>query len=249
LAPNVVGLSSDKVSKTPFQADAHNRCDNTSPLPHDAIDQRGGRSGGPATTAHHRESSKSTPEQQLAVTADNILAGPLPCGEAMHTDTASVTSVIPRVVLRGEEYLPTFSGDPDEDPEIFITEIREFFAAPQNVSLPKRVKARLAHRQLRGRAAKANLFFLTRDRTISDLEGRLLEEFGAEANFAELYEELKRGTLGWEEPVEVFFARKTALYRRLFPDAPKARLVKELINQMPHQARPTLTGQCPQRVY
>jgi hypothetical protein len=185
------------------------------------------------------------PEQQLAVTADNILAGPPPCGEAMHTDTASVTSVILTVVLRGEEYLPTFSGDPDEDPEMFIAEIREFFAAPQNASLPERVKARLAHRQLRGRAAKSNLFFLTRDRTISDLEGRLLEEFGAEANFAELYEEFKRGTLGWEEPVEVFFARKTALYRRLFPDAPEARLVKELINQMP---RPTLAGQCPQRV-
>jgi hypothetical protein len=183
------------------------------------------------------------PEQQLAVTADNILAGPPPCGEAMHTDTASVTSVILTVVLRGEEYLPTFSGDPDEDPEIFITDIREFFAAPQNVSLPERVKARLAHRQLRVRAAKVNLFFLTRDRTISDLE-----EFGAEAKFAELYEEFKRSTLGWEEPVEVFFARKTAFYRRLFPDAPKARLVKELINQMPHQARPTLTGQCPQRV-
>jgi hypothetical protein len=188
------------------------------------------------------------PEQQLAVTADNILAGPPPCSEAMQTDTASVTSVIPTVVLRGEEYLPTFSGDPDEDPEMFIAEIREFFAAPQNASLPERGKARLAHRQLRGRAAKANLFFLTRDRTISDLEGRLLEEFGAEANFAELYEEFKRGTLGWEEPVEVFFARKTALYRRLFPDAPEARLVKELINQMPHQARPTLAGQCPQRV-
>ncbi|KAJ3619078.1 hypothetical protein MTP99_005865 [Tenebrio molitor] len=71
------------------------------------------------------------PEQQLAVTADNILAGPPPCGEAMQTDTASVTSVIPTVVLRGEEYLPTFSGEPDEDPEMFIAEIREFFAAPQ----------------------------------------------------------------------------------------------------------------------
>jgi hypothetical protein len=53
------------------------------------------------------------PVQQLAVTADNILAGPSSCSEAMQTDTASVSSVIPTVVLRGEEYLPTFSGDPD----------------------------------------------------------------------------------------------------------------------------------------
>jgi hypothetical protein len=60
--------------------------------------------------------------------------------------------------------------------------------------------------------------------------------FGAEANFAELYEELRMGTLRWEEPVEVCFARNTALYRRLFPDASEARLVKELINQMPPQA-------------
>jgi hypothetical protein len=34
----------------------------------------------------------------------------------------------------------------------------------------------------------------------------------------------------------------------LFPDAPESRLVKELINQMPSQARLTLAGQCPQKV-
>jgi hypothetical protein len=129
-----------------------------------------------------------------------------------------------------------------------MAEVQEFFAAPQNASLPERVKVRLAHRRLRGRAQKSNAFFITRDKNISDLEARLLEEFGTEANFAELYREFRKGTFSLDEPVEVFFATKTALYRRLFPDAPESRLVKELINPMPSQARLTLAGQCSQKV-
>jgi hypothetical protein len=187
-------------------------------------------------------------QRPLLTTPNDIPTAPGPCGEAMPANTTSVTSVVPTVVLRGEEYLPTFSGDHDEDPELFMAEVQEFFATPQNASLPERVKVRLAHRQLRGRAQKSNTFFITRDKTISDLEARLLEEFGTEANFAELYREFQKGTLSLDEPVEVFFARKTALYRRLFPDAPESRLVKELINQMPSQARLTLAGQCPQKV-
>jgi hypothetical protein len=175
-------------------------------------------------------------KEPLAIATDRTPAGSVLSDKAIATDTASVTSIIPTVVLRGKEYLPTFGGDPDEDPEAFMAEVREFFAAPQNASLLERVKVRLAHRQLQGRATNTNEFFLTRYRCISDLEERLREEFGADANFAEVYEELRRVTLRWEEPVEVIFARKTALYRRLFPDASEARLVKELINQMPPQA-------------
>jgi hypothetical protein len=104
--------------------------------------------------------------------------------------------------------------------------------------LPERVKVRLTYRQLRGRVQKSNAFFITRDKSISDLEARLLEELGTEANFAELYREFQKGTINLDEPVEVFFARKTALYRRLFPDAPESRVVKELIDQIikcPHR--------------
>jgi hypothetical protein len=115
LAPNV-GLSFDKASKTPFQADAYNRSDNTGSFLQDEIDQHGERIRGPASTAHRTESSESSPTATTGSRCGQHPSGSSPCGETMHTDTASVTSVIPTVVLRVEEYL--FSGDPDEDPEV-----------------------------------------------------------------------------------------------------------------------------------
>jgi hypothetical protein len=189
------------------------------------------------------ESSHSLPVTQQPVVVmrpDETLRSVLPTGGSA-TPVSSITA--PTAVLRSEEYLPTFSGDPDEDPEDFISEVQEFFTAPANAILPERVKAKIAHRQLRGQAARVNKFFATRDRCLSDLETRLREEFGVETNFTSLYQQFQRGNLGWEEPVEVFFARQAALYQRLFPEAPEARLVKELIGQLPTQARPILAGQ------
>jgi hypothetical protein len=34
-----------------------------------------------------------------------------------HSRSSEPPSVVPPVVLKLEDYLPTFSGDPDEDPE------------------------------------------------------------------------------------------------------------------------------------
>jgi hypothetical protein len=164
---------------------------------------------------------------------DETLRPVLPT-EGSATPASSITA--PTAVLRSEEYKPTFSGDPDEDPEDFISEVQEFFTAPANAILPERVKAKITHRQLRGQAARVNKFFATRDRCLSDLETRLREEFGVEANFTSLYQQFQRGNLGWEEPVEVFFARQAALYQRLFPEAPG--LVKELIGQFPLRPDP-----------
>jgi hypothetical protein len=180
------------------------------------------------TNTESSQNSQVTPQSVVVMSHDETLRPVLPTGGSA-TPASSITA--PTAVLRSEEYLPTFSGDPDEDPEDFIT-------APANAILPERVKAKIAHRQLRGQAARVNKFFATRDRCLSDLETRLREEFGVEANFTSLYQQFQRGNLGWEEPVEVFFARQAALYQRLFPEAPEARLVKELIGQFPLRPDP-----------
>jgi hypothetical protein len=128
------------------------------------------------TEGESSQNSQVTPQSVVVMSHDETLRPVLPTGGSA-TPASSITA--PTAVLRSEEYKPTFSGDPDEDPEDFIT-------APANAILPERVKAKIAHRQLRGQAARVNKFFATRDRCLSDLETRLREEFGVEANFTSL---------------------------------------------------------------
>ncbi|KAH0815408.1 hypothetical protein GEV33_007383 [Tenebrio molitor] len=147
------------------------------------------------TEGESSQNSQVTPQPVVVMSHDETLRPVLPTGGSA-TPASSITA--PTAVLRSEEYLPTFSGDPDDDPEDFISEVQEFFTAPANAILPERVKAKIAHRQLRGQAARVNKFFATRDRCLSDLETRLREEFGVEANFTSLYQQFQRGNLGWE---------------------------------------------------
>jgi hypothetical protein len=51
--------------------------------------------------------------------------------------SSSPLSAAPPVVLKLEleDYLPTFSGDPDEDPDYFIQRLEEYFAEPANTHL------------------------------------------------------------------------------------------------------------------
>jgi hypothetical protein len=123
---------------------------------------------------------QAAPESVVTMSPNGALQPVLPTGGSA---TSIFSSAAPAAVLQSEEYLPTFSGDPDEDSEDFISEVREFFTTPANAALPERVKTKIAHRQLRGQAARANKFFATTG----------------------LYQQFQRGSLGWEEPVEVFF--------------------------------------------
>jgi hypothetical protein len=52
-----------------------------------------------------------------------------------HSRSSEPPSVVPPVVLKLEDYLPTFSGDPDEDLEYFIQRLEEYFTEPFNSHL------------------------------------------------------------------------------------------------------------------
>lgn len=155
---------------------------------------------------------------------------------AIITNKQSIRGV-PNVILKHEEYLPTFSGEPDEEPEYFITKLEEFFDAPHNRNLPEEILVKVATKQLRGPAAKMYRPFVQRDKTLKAVQQRLLNEYGTEKNFTSLYTRFQDGKQGREESVEAFFARQQALYQRLFPGAPETRLIDELVKQVPREWR------------
>ncbi|KAJ3622289.1 hypothetical protein MTP99_002807 [Tenebrio molitor] len=49
-----------------------------------------------------------------------------------HSRSSEPPSVVPPEVLNLEDYLPTFSGDPDEGPEYFVQRLEEYFTDPSN---------------------------------------------------------------------------------------------------------------------
>jgi hypothetical protein len=84
----------------------------------------------PIQTNTEGESSHNlqvTPHPVVVMSPDEALQPVLPTGGSA---TPAPSIAAPTAVLRSEEYLPTFSGDPDEDPKEFISEVRDFFTAP-----------------------------------------------------------------------------------------------------------------------
>jgi hypothetical protein len=98
-------------------------------------------------------------QRPLLTTTNDIPTAPGPCGEAMPANTTSVTSVVPTVVLRGEEYLPTFSGDPDEDPELFMAEVQEFFRRTPECLLARARQSKTGPQTTTGSSPKVQYLF------------------------------------------------------------------------------------------
>ncbi|KAH0816457.1 hypothetical protein GEV33_006334 [Tenebrio molitor] len=92
--------------------------------------------------------------------------------ERLSTRSSSPPSAAPPVVLKLEDYLPTFSGDPDEDPDYFIQRLEEYFAEPANAHLSEEVKVRVVHKQLRGPVFKRYKAFASRDREFHAVKDR-----------------------------------------------------------------------------
>jgi hypothetical protein len=162
--------------------------------------------------------------------------------ERLSTRNSSPPSAAPPVVLKLEDYLPTFSGDPDEDPDYFIQRLEEYFAEPANAHLSEEVKVRVVHKQLRGPVFKRYKAFASRDREFRAVKDRLMTHYGVEKNFTALYETFQKGHVEKCEDFEVFCARQETLYHRLFPGAPESRLVAELVKQLPRELRPHLVA-------
>jgi hypothetical protein len=113
--------------------------------------------------------------------------------ERLSTRSSSPPSAAPPVVLKLEDYLPTFSGDPDEDPDYFIQRLEEYFAEPANTNLSEEVKVRVVYKQLRGPVFKRYKAFASRDREFRAVKDRLMTHYGVEKNFTALYETFQKG--------------------------------------------------------
>jgi hypothetical protein len=159
-----------------------------------------------------------------------------------HSRSSEPPSVVPPVVLKLEDYLPTFSGDPDEDPEYFVQRLEEYFTEPSNSHLSEETKVCIVYKQLLGAVFKRYKAFANRDREFRVVRDRIMTHYGVDGHFSALYETFQRGHVERYGGFEVFYARQEALYRRLFPDAPESRLVSELVKQLPKELRPHLVA-------
>jgi hypothetical protein len=107
-------------------------------------------------------------------------------------------------------------------------------------NLTPRHRVLVAHRQLRGDAAKRNKYYRDEDTSVEELWVRLRRDYGTENQFTRLLIAFTGATFRQNEPLGEFVNRQTKLYRRLFLGSPESRIVKELIQQMPSSVRSTL---------
>jgi hypothetical protein len=92
----------------------------------------------------------------------------------------------PAPVYRPEELLRTFAGEPQDDPEIFIAEVEVYFEQVSEYKLTPRHRVLVAHRQLRGDAAKRNKYYRDEDTSVEELWVRLRRDYGTETQFTRL---------------------------------------------------------------
>jgi hypothetical protein len=146
----------------------------------------------------------------------------------------------PAPVYRPEELLRTFAGEPQDDSEVFITEVEAYFQQVGECKLTPQHRVLVAHRQLRGDAAKRNKYYRDDDASVEELWVRLRRDYGTETQFTRLLTAFTGATFRQNEPLVEFVSRQSKLYRRLFPGSPESRIVRELVQQMPSSVRSTL---------
>jgi hypothetical protein len=146
----------------------------------------------------------------------------------------------PAPVYHPEELLRMFAGEPQDDPEVFITEVEAYFQQVGECKLTPRHRLLVAHRQLRGDVAKQNKYYRDEDASVEELWVRLRRDYGTETQFTRLLTAFTGATFRQNEPLGEFVSRQSKLYRRLFPGSPESRIVRELVQQMPSSVRSIL---------
>ncbi len=179
-------------------------------------------------------------ETMMVCFAQQNAAAAAATASATASAAAASTAIrsVPVPTLRTEEYLRTFGGEPEEEPEDFIAEVEAYFT--EVGALNHRHQVLVAHRQLRGVAARQNKYYTASDARVADLWRRLRASFGTEAKFAELLAKFTASSYNRRDPLEVYIDKQQRLYRRLFPNSSDERVVDELIKQMPASIRATL---------
>ncbi len=161
------------------------------------------------------------------------------------TNPSTASGAVPVPTFKTEEYLRTFAGEPEEDPEVFISEVENYLAEVEDYlaevgQITSRHQVLVAHKQLRGGAARRNKYYQASDACIEDLWRRLRADFGTHHNFADLMAKFTGTTYNRRDPLDLFIEKQRRLYKRLFPTSPESRLVRELVKQMPAHVRPML---------
>jgi transposase InsO family protein len=117
----------------------------------------------------------------------------------------------PTPVYRPEELLRTFAGEPQDDPEIFIAEVEVYFEQVGEYKLTPRHRVLVAHRQLRGDAAKRNKYYRDEDTSVEELWVRLRRDYGTETQFTRLLTAFTGATFRQNEPLGEFVSRQSKL--------------------------------------
>jgi hypothetical protein len=106
----------------------------------------------------------------------------------------------PALVYRPEDPLRTFAGEPQGDPEAFIAEVESYFRQVGEHNLTPQHCVLVAHRQLRGDAAKRNRYFKDEDTSVEELCVRLRRDYGTENQFTRLLTAFTGATLCQNDP-------------------------------------------------
>lgn len=164
--------------------------------------------------------------------------------EGLAEEIAKIISPPQATPLRPEEFLPTFSGEPEEDPEKFIKKINDYFDSLPNI--PAEHKPIIAIKQFRGAAHKWYKQIPRVDPSISDLWETLKEQYGSEENCDKLQEIFygRRYDIEKDE-VGTFIQKQKMLYERFTLVKDEKPLISRLLRQMPKEIRPFLvTARC-----
>lgn len=140
--------------------------------------------------------------------------------------------------LRPEEFLPTFGGNPEEEPEEFIEAMEDYFTT---MALPESHKLVITSRQFRATANKWYKSSTIRDKTIVQLWDRIRDEYGTHQNMDMLQETFyNRSYNHHKEDIEAFINKQQCLYHRFSAVKDEEHLVSRLYRQMPTEIRPYL---------
>ena len=102
-------------------------------------------------------------------------------------------------------------------------------------NLNDRLQVLVAHRQLRGIAARQNKPYGPTDTCVAHLWQRLRASFGTEDNYSERLAKFTSSHFSYRDALDVYVSKQQRLHRRLFSGGSEKQLIKELIKQ----CRPT----------
>lgn len=131
--------------------------------------------------------------------------------------------------IQVEKYLPTFSGQPYEDPIVFFDTMEAFIKTSR---APPAFHSAIVTSRLTKEAAEYQKPYETIAEDFSEMKERYLKEYGITTRFPELLKTLTNSRQKADENVDAFFRRQESLFKRIFPTFPEEALLKLILQQL-----------------